>query len=215
MSSLDSVQDALIGTLNLGTMPTIPKGHGTYSYYKPQYALRVKAWLDAMLENKTRNAWVDAAANRVSAKTLLQWYKQGLGFLVTNYPDSIYVKLYPKIAVKAKAKGLLLVWLSNVGYDPDFARNSVQTICQDVAGMLVWREKLQTFLETALPREQLSMTGLALTPKEVENVKVALSISPDFLFEVANDRIIVTRLGAESDTPVELTDYTDGRNVVA
>ena len=184
---------SMVKAANLGTEPTIPKGHGTYSYYNAQTALRIKALLDEMRSNPTHNVHIDSGKYRIKPKTLMQWYKQGLGYLIANHDtNGVYREMCRGIAAKIKQDGLLLVWLHLVSYDPAFIKGSVTHVSQHIADMYVWREKLQQFVEYGLPGERLSLTGIHLTNDDIEKTRSALVMCSHVTFELSNTKLEVT-----------------------
>lgn len=178
---------------NLGTPPTIPKGHGTYSYYNAQMAIRVKELMDQLgtWENP-QNVFVNAEILRMKPRTIVQWYKQGLGYLLTYAdPDKKYAKLWPQIFAKVTAEGVTFLWLKNVGFDPTFVKKSVVKVSKDVAELYNWRERLQNFIENAQPGEELSL-NVHLTESEEKQIRTTLRFAEHLFFEVNTHSIKVT-----------------------
>ena len=183
---------SLEAALNLGTAPTIPKGHGTYSYYNPTYAMRVRNLLDEMANNPSQNVFVKSDYLKMQPATIVQWYKQGLGYLITYHdPDKKYAKQATKIAARKQKDGVIFVWLHLTGWDPAFVRNSVVRVSKDVSELYAWRERLQEFIETAVPGQELSL-AVHITPDEIQAVKDTLAGADHLSFEVDTNLIKVT-----------------------
>lgn len=170
-------------------------------YFKREYALRLKAVLDGMIEDRKDvlyeySYWREKF--RMSPTTLYTMINQSRLYLLERMDteDRHYARIFSMVEIKRK---------HGVGVVIRFNQSSVAMMVEDFkprtiepeSNAPVWREKIDRFLEESQPGEQLNIVRLALTPDEIRSVKVMLAQVTDVMASVTCGHIKLIKTTGE------------------
>lgn len=163
------------------------KSPDTRWYYNEEYAAAAKDLLERL--HKDGNA-LRIDKHSVSTKTLRLQYYQGAKYLLDNLdPEGKYKALYSKTVCRTFDDYLEL-----------HAKAGLKTI--EAAPIILWREKLESFFESAKPKDKFVL-DVNLTDSEIVWIEEQLAITikrdeqgneiPLFYGQITKNKILIIR----------------------
>jgi hypothetical protein len=187
-----------------------PKGwkpSSTASYYKKEYAVEIKIYIDKILENPDHDIRISHILARRSVKTVLQRLTQGWLYLIQNMDteDGKYAKARELIEIRKdyNAEGKLIgLRLVHTG------RAKIRDF-QPLDGEIVpkveikneWKNDLEEFMENSVDGEKFSRDKLDLSEADMEYIMRSFARLNNFhVVKLTKSKVEILH----KETPVQL-----------
>lgn len=168
--------------------PTVPIGWSKNSgtpYYKEKYGQRVKAILDVMATDETKDRVIDPVRMKMTRESLKALITQGWLWLIDKHgKESTYAEMRERIRIRMISDGVKLEWMHQ---NPIGGESYIGEAQDKHVASLKWKVDLIEWIETGIDGSQFEKTGLNLTTEQMEYIRTLID-------EVKDSACIVTHV---------------------
>jgi hypothetical protein len=153
--------------------PTVPIGWSKNSgtpYYKEKYALRVKAILDIMITDETKDRIIDPTKMKMTRESIKAMLTQGWLWLIDKHGKaSVYADMRSRIKICQVSDGIKLVWAHVI--PPDGTMSYTGDEHSKATLHPRWKDELITWIEQGEDGTKFEKSGVTMTPEQLEYIK--------------------------------------------
>ena len=146
--------------------------HSNAPYYKEEFALQIKKWIDLMLQNggDIIYRW-DIFCEDVSRNTLYNKVNQSIRYLIERMDENgKYQNWYNTVDIdRTNSVGLRIKFRTSTD-----AHNFTPQLVKPEQSLPKWRRDLDEWLEDDKKTKPFCEEGLALSPEEIKQLKTEL-----------------------------------------
>ena len=132
--------------------------------------MRVKAILDIMVLDETKDRVIDPTKMKMTRESIKAMLTQGWLWLIDKHgKDSVYADMRSRIKICQVSDGIKLVWVHSI--PPDGTMSYTGDEHSKATLHPRWKDELITWIEQGEDGSKFEKSGMTMTPEQLEYIK--------------------------------------------